>query len=521
VSLKCYVDTSGYQVNTSGSSGSIVKDSSGNLWCLYVIGTSFYCRESTDGGITWEDAETVVTESYGGTDGIEFDAAVDSSNIIHVVYRVRTDGATINTLYYIYRDPTTGWSVKEDILGAASYYKHPKVAVDSSDNVHCIYHKGTLGSASVRYVKRTSGVWGSEVLLVAKYNLGTGSGYDAQDICIDGLGYIHVVYEGGSASATTYLYYMLNDGIWQAEETLAGFGDLDLDQRHPSIAVDSSNVVHVVWSGEGHSATYPAVAQVCHIAGNTGAWGSVELVTDTSQPQGWPHGVSFAINDLNEIDICFAGSTWSVPNPTSTTGNHIKYSGGAWGSVEVLSDYNIAAVYGMLWAATPAQCTLASGFIVLMTGDWSAPTVTTQAVTNIIPDTATGNGNITDLGSDPVTQYGVCWNTDGGPTTADSKTEEGAGAVGAFTSSITDLIPGAVYYVRAYATNNAGTSYGSEESFTSRHWYCLSVRGINLLYEDLDETKELHVILENLSPTSKQAGDAGEVVVGVGYEPAA
>ena len=96
------------------------------------------------------------------------------------------------------------------------------------------------------------------------------------------------------------------------------------------------------------------------------------------------------------------------------------------------------------------------------------PTVTTQAVTGIDLTTATGNGNITDLGVPNPTQHGVCWSTSTNPTTGNSKTEEGtASATGPFTSSITGLTAGTLYYVRAYATNTTGTSYGDEVSFTS------------------------------------------------------
>lgn len=96
------------------------------------------------------------------------------------------------------------------------------------------------------------------------------------------------------------------------------------------------------------------------------------------------------------------------------------------------------------------------------------PTVTTQDVTNITSTTATGNGNITDLGSANPTAFGVCWNTTGTPTTADSKVDNGdASATGAFTASMTGLSPNIKYYVRAFATNTSGTSYGSEVSFTT------------------------------------------------------
>ena len=98
------------------------------------------------------------------------------------------------------------------------------------------------------------------------------------------------------------------------------------------------------------------------------------------------------------------------------------------------------------------------------------PTVTTQAATNITTTTATGNGNLTALGVPNPTQHGVVWSTSANPTTADSKTVDGPLSVtGSFTSNITGLIPGTQYHVRAYATNEAGTSYGADITFTAYH----------------------------------------------------
>ncbi len=99
-------------------------------------------------------------------------------------------------------------------------------------------------------------------------------------------------------------------------------------------------------------------------------------------------------------------------------------------------------------------------------------------MTGIGTTTATGNGNITDLGAPNPTQHGVCWNTTGTPTIAGSKTEEGAAtATGAFSSNITGLSAGKGYYVRAYATNSAATSYGSDVTFTTGYASTLYVSG--------------------------------------------
>jgi hypothetical protein len=97
-----------------------------------------------------------------------------------------------------------------------------------------------------------------------------------------------------------------------------------------------------------------------------------------------------------------------------------------------------------------------------------ASTVTTQVVNNIGATTATGNGNITDLGNPNPTAYGICWNKSGSPTTSDDKVDNGAAsATGAFTASMNGLIANTTYYVRAYATNTANTNYGDEVTFTT------------------------------------------------------
>ncbi len=92
------------------------------------------------------------------------------------------------------------------------------------------------------------------------------------------------------------------------------------------------------------------------------------------------------------------------------------------------------------------------------------PTLTTTAVTSITGTTAQSGGNITADGGAAVTARGVCWSTAANPTTANSKTADGSGT-GVFSSSVNGLTAGATYYVRAYATNSAGTAYGNELSF--------------------------------------------------------
>ena len=95
-----------------------------------------------------------------------------------------------------------------------------------------------------------------------------------------------------------------------------------------------------------------------------------------------------------------------------------------------------------------------------------APVLTTTVLTAITSTTATSGGNINTDGGSAVTARGVCWATTQNPTTAGSKTTDGTGP-GTFTSNLTGLLPGTTYYVKAYATNSIGTTYGNQETITT------------------------------------------------------
>lgn len=94
------------------------------------------------------------------------------------------------------------------------------------------------------------------------------------------------------------------------------------------------------------------------------------------------------------------------------------------------------------------------------------PTLTTTTISSIRGTSASGGGNITSNGGETLIARGVCWNIASSPTIANWKTTDGT-ATGSYTSSLTGLFPSTTYYVRAYATNRSGTSYGNEVSFTT------------------------------------------------------
>ena len=92
------------------------------------------------------------------------------------------------------------------------------------------------------------------------------------------------------------------------------------------------------------------------------------------------------------------------------------------------------------------------------------PTVTTTQVTSITSASAVGGGEVTSDGGTAVFERGVCWSTSHNPEITDSHANNGMGT-GSYTVNMTGLTEDATYYVRAYAVNSEGTSYGAEVSF--------------------------------------------------------
>lgn len=93
-------------------------------------------------------------------------------------------------------------------------------------------------------------------------------------------------------------------------------------------------------------------------------------------------------------------------------------------------------------------------------------TITTASVTNITTAGATSGGNVTSDGGSAVTARGIVWGTAANPTLANTVNSSGSGT-GVFTSTISTASANTTYHIRAYATNSAGSAYGSDVNFTT------------------------------------------------------
>ncbi len=139
--------------------------------------------------------------------------------------------------------------------------------------------------------------------------------------------------------------------------------------------------------------------------------------------------------------------------------------------------------------------------------DLEKPTVVTLPISQITETSAVAGGEVTSDGGTEVTARGVCWSLGSNPTIENEKTVEG-GSVGSFQSSLSDLLQNTTYYVRAYAANSEGTSYGEEVSFTT----------LEIIDDDTDEEDDEEIVVELAAVTTLSVTDITETSAVVGGE---
>ena len=192
--------------------------------------------------------------------------------------------------------------------------------------------------------------------------------------------------------------------------------------------------------------------------------GSVTNISDTTST------VYGDINSVGSSEISKHGHCWSTSSNPTINNNKTNL-----GNANAAGSYNSSVTglspnttYYIRAYATNSFGTSYGTNISFTTITGSMPSVTTGATSNITISSSDISGNITDLGNASVTEHGHCWSTSSNPTINNNKTTLGnANATGSYNSSVTGLSPNTTYYIRAYATNSYGTSYGTNISFTT------------------------------------------------------
>jgi hypothetical protein len=160
------------------------------------------------------------------------------------------------------------------------------------------------------------------------------------------------------------------------------------------------------------------------------------------------------------------GVCWSTsPNPTLAN-SFLQNNLNSGGFISSLSGLMANTTYYVRAYATNSVGTAYGNQENFTTLAVVIPTVTTTTISSITTSSANSGGAVSSNGGGALTAWGVCWSNTPNPTLANNFLQNTVNSAG-FSSAISGLNPNTTYYVRAYATNSAGTAYGNQESFTT------------------------------------------------------
>jgi len=264
----------------------LVRKRNGDLACCYLKVSpdgweDVYCATSTDGGVTWTEERVPTGNAQDLCVGLPFPAmAVDSKDNLHIIFSLRPP-ALARAIYYTVKEDgawSTPVQVNDPVSPGNSQLQHVAIAVDSLDNVHCVWSGEGYGlnpdDPNLQYKQRTAaGIWQPQEAItdLPNYNR-IGS------IAIDAADNVHVAWEREAPGVSDTIHYKQRlAGVWQPEEDVAPEPPVVDDQECPCIALDSSGEPHVVWHGKGWGA-FPTVTSILHRHRAAGGWQPTEVV---------------------------------------------------------------------------------------------------------------------------------------------------------------------------------------------------------------------------------------------------
>ncbi len=236
-----------------------------------------------------------------------------SDGTLHITYLKQID--TIFHIFYAYSiDQGVTW-IEEQVSNPPEEYSqyYPSIAVDSQDNIHIVWGGYGWGyeyyANNILYREKTSQGWQPTIMItdIEYYNYEPAIAVDSQDN-------IHVTWYGDGFGTNTNNYNIqyrkkTNTG-WQPIESVT---DIEYDQYHPSIAIDTQDNIHIAWEGQGWDTT-PFNYDIQYIMKNQSGWQTPERVTDSPSHQSYP---CIAVNQQDNIHVVWEGSGGPTPYITN------------------------------------------------------------------------------------------------------------------------------------------------------------------------------------------------------------
>ena len=296
-----------------------------------------------------------------------------------------------------------------------------------------------------------------------------------------------------NTAPTAAITYSDADATVKAGDTLtitATFSEPILDSPIVKLALSGSNTLsaldmtktsttvytysHTVGAGDGTATVALSIG--------TDAAGNVVTSAPTSGATFTVDNTAPAVSITAPADLAtVSGSTVSVTadatDAVGVVGVQFKLDGTNLEAEDTTSTYEVT------WDSTSASegshtitavardaagNSTTSGTITVTVDNIVIPSVTTGVASSVATSTLTLNGSITVTGGADATQSGFAYGTDATLTTVIATSTLGAQTgTASLTENLTGLTPNTTYYFRAYATNSAGTGYGSILSTTT------------------------------------------------------
>jgi len=315
----------------------------GDLWCVFSEENGSerysYLGHSKDNGATWTTERIPSPDKSGEYRDEHVSIAIDDGNNIHIAWR------SFDNIYYICKTHE-GWGSEErvDTVDTVGYVNEaPAIAVSSSGDVHIVWRGNKRGTNStiyqIVYRAKLSGTWQAEELVTD-----VASAQNTPAICLDSNEDIHVVWPGkGWGTNTGYdnIQYRKRTTTWQTQEAITDAVGL---QMFPSLSMDSSDQPHVCWTGRtwGVNTTINNVQYRMR----TTSWQAQESVTDIASNQG---SSSITVDSSDHVHVVWTGLGWG----TNTTKNNLQYNKRttSWGSQVAITDLAFHQRYPVLIGA--------------------------------------------------------------------------------------------------------------------------------------------------------------------------
>ena len=173
--------------------------------------------------------------------------------------------------------------------------------------------------------------------------------------------------------------------------------------------------------------------------------------------------LSSAVTDNGKGKITDAGFCYSLNSNPTTADNKVS-CGAATGTFgKTITGLQQNTTYHVRAYAMNEAGTAYSTDVTFTTLEVTEPVLSSVTISNISNTSAQLDAKVTSTGNGTLTDAGFVYSTSHYPTTSDNKLS--CGKTTTLSSKASGLTSETTYYVRAYATNEKGTSYSSEKEF--------------------------------------------------------